>query len=71
MNKLKDFARAGRWPTLLSSFLHFDVSFMNWVRLGAVGNYLASRGSVGRWIARHGRVLATDGLTVRRSETAS
>jgi NNP family nitrate/nitrite transporter-like MFS transporter len=42
MNKLKDFARAGHWPTLLSSFLYFDVSFMIWVLLGALGNYIAS-----------------------------
>src|SRR5215204_4390009 len=42
MINVKDFARAGHWPTLLSSFLYFDVSFMIWVLLGALGNYIAA-----------------------------
>src|SRR5882672_10612087 len=33
---LKDFRRAGHWPTLLSSFLYFDISFMIWVLIGAL-----------------------------------
>ena len=33
---LRDFRRAGHWPTLLSSFLYFDVSFMIWVLIGAL-----------------------------------
>jgi NNP family nitrate/nitrite transporter-like MFS transporter len=33
--------RQGHTPTLLASFLHFDVSFMLWVLLGALGIYIA------------------------------
>jgi NNP family nitrate/nitrite transporter-like MFS transporter len=29
--------RAGHWPTLLSAFLYFDVSFMIWTLLGPLG----------------------------------
>jgi NNP family nitrate/nitrite transporter-like MFS transporter len=34
--RLRDFARAGDWPTLLSAFLYFDISFMAWVLIGAL-----------------------------------
>jgi NNP family nitrate/nitrite transporter-like MFS transporter len=34
--RLRDFARAGHWPTLLSAFLYFDISFMVWVLIGAL-----------------------------------
>jgi NNP family nitrate/nitrite transporter-like MFS transporter len=34
--QLRDFARAGHWPTLLSAFLYFDISFMVWVLIGAL-----------------------------------
>ena len=33
---LRDFAKAGHWPTLLSAFLYFDMSFMVWVLLGGL-----------------------------------
>lgn len=33
---LREFRRSGHWPTLLSSFLYFDVSFMIWVLIGAL-----------------------------------
>jgi NNP family nitrate/nitrite transporter-like MFS transporter len=33
----KDFLRAGHTPTLLSAFFYFDMSFMVWVLLGALG----------------------------------
>jgi NNP family nitrate/nitrite transporter-like MFS transporter len=36
------FWKAGHLPTLLSAFLYFDVSFMIWVLLGALGNYIAA-----------------------------
>ncbi len=36
------FLKAGHWPTLLAAFLYFDVSFMVWVLLGALGNYVAA-----------------------------
>ena len=38
----KGFSRAGHTPSLLASLLHFDVSFMVWVLLGALGAYVAS-----------------------------
>jgi MFS transporter, NNP family, nitrate/nitrite transporter len=34
--RLRDFTRAGHWPTLLSAFLYFDISFMVWVLIGAL-----------------------------------
>jgi NNP family nitrate/nitrite transporter-like MFS transporter len=36
------FLKSGHLPTLLSAFLYFDVSFMIWVLLGALGNYVAA-----------------------------
>lgn len=36
------FFRVGHLPTLVSAFLYFDVSFMVWVLLGALGNYVAA-----------------------------
>lgn len=38
---LQEFRRAGHWPTLLASFLYFDVSFMVWVLLGPMGPFLS------------------------------
>jgi NNP family nitrate/nitrite transporter-like MFS transporter len=38
---IKGFTRAGHWPTLFSAFLYFDVSFMVWVLLGALGVFIA------------------------------
>lgn len=35
---LREFRRAGHWPTLLCAFVYFDVSFMVWVLLGALAN---------------------------------
>lgn len=35
--KLSQLRHAGHWPTLLTSFLYFDVSFMVWTILGALG----------------------------------
>jgi NNP family nitrate/nitrite transporter-like MFS transporter len=35
---LRDFRRAGHTPTLISSFLYFDTSFMVWVLVGALAN---------------------------------
>ena len=40
--RIKDFAKAGHWPTLLMSFLYFDVSFMVWVLLGVLGVYVSN-----------------------------
>jgi NNP family nitrate/nitrite transporter-like MFS transporter len=35
--KLSDLKQSGHWPTLLTSFMYFDVSFMVWTILGALG----------------------------------
>jgi len=34
-------SKQGHLPTLIASFLHFDLSFMLWVMLGALGIYIA------------------------------
>jgi MFS transporter, NNP family, nitrate/nitrite transporter len=39
---LAEFRRAGHAPTLLSAFVYFDVSFMVWVLIGALGNSLVT-----------------------------
>jgi len=38
--KLSDLKHSGHAPSLLSAFLHFDVSFMVWVILGALMPFL-------------------------------
>lgn len=38
---LKAFKESGHWPTLLTSFLYFDFSFMVWTMLGVLGLYIA------------------------------
>ena len=35
------FKQSGHWPTLATSFLYFDVSFMVWTMLGALGAMIA------------------------------
>jgi NNP family nitrate/nitrite transporter-like MFS transporter len=39
--KLSQLRNSGHWPTLLTSFLYFDVSFMVWTLLGALGALIA------------------------------
>lgn len=39
--KLSQLKKSGHWPTLLTSFLYFDVSFMVWTILGALGALIA------------------------------
>lgn len=39
--ELEGFRKSGHWPSLFSSFLYFDVSFMVWVLLGATGIFIA------------------------------
>src|SRR6266487_3874808 len=39
---LREFRRAGHWPTLLCAFLYFDVSFMVWVLVGALAVSIAA-----------------------------
>ncbi|MFC3883490.1 nitrate/nitrite transporter [Bacillus songklensis] len=38
--KLSELKKSGHAPSLLASFLYFDVSFMIWVLLGALGVYI-------------------------------
>jgi NNP family nitrate/nitrite transporter-like MFS transporter len=38
---LKNFGKSGHIPTLLGAFLYFDVSFMIWVLIGALGTFIA------------------------------
>jgi MFS transporter, NNP family, nitrate/nitrite transporter len=40
MMKLVDLKKAGHAPSLLASFLYFDISFMIWVILGALGVFI-------------------------------
>lgn len=38
---IRELRTTGHWPTLLSAFLYFDVSFMVWVLVGALGVFIA------------------------------
>ncbi|WP_078551855.1 nitrate/nitrite transporter [Bacillus alkalicellulosilyticus] len=40
--KLADLKKSGHAPSLLASFLYFDISFMIWVMLGALGVYITA-----------------------------
>ncbi|PLR78075.1 MFS transporter [Bacillus sp. V3-13] len=40
MGNLKGFFKSGHLPTLISSFLYFDISFMIWVMLGATSTFI-------------------------------
>lgn len=39
--KISQLKESGHWPTLFTSFLYFDVSFMVWTILGALGALIA------------------------------
>ncbi len=39
--RLTEFRRAGHTPSLVAALVHFDISFMAWVILGALGAYIA------------------------------
>jgi NNP family nitrate/nitrite transporter-like MFS transporter len=39
--KFSQLKESGHWPTLFTSFLYFDVSFMVWTMLGALGALIA------------------------------
>jgi NNP family nitrate/nitrite transporter-like MFS transporter len=40
---LREFRRAGHFPSLLCAFLYFDVSFMVWMLVGALGSSIAAQ----------------------------
>jgi NNP family nitrate/nitrite transporter-like MFS transporter len=52
----KDFFKAGHTPTLASAFFYFDMSFMVWVLLGALGVQIA--GDLGLNAAEKGLMVA-------------
>jgi NNP family nitrate/nitrite transporter-like MFS transporter len=37
----REFKRSGHWPSLLCAFLYFDLSFMLWTLIGALGVFIA------------------------------
>lgn len=47
---------SGHTPTLIAAFLHFDLSFMLWVLIGALGIFIAD--SVGLTAAQKGLIVA-------------
>jgi NNP family nitrate/nitrite transporter-like MFS transporter len=47
--QLRGFLNSGHTPTLFCSFLYFDISFMVWVLLGALGNYIAGEFGLADW----------------------
>ncbi|UDF04008.1 NarK/NasA family nitrate transporter [Asticcacaulis sp. AND118] len=57
----KDFLKAGHSPTLFSAFLYFDMSFMVWVLLGALGVQIAA--DLGLTPAQKGFMVAVPILT--------
>lgn len=54
-------AKAGHLPTLLACFFHFDLSFMLWVMLGALGVFAAE--SLGLSSAQKGLMVAVPVLS--------
>ncbi|CAN5215741.1 nitrate/nitrite transporter [soil metagenome] len=52
----KEFLKSGHTPTLASAFLYFDMSFMVWVMLGALGVQIAA--SLGLDAAQKGFMVA-------------
>src|SRR3982750_1803270 len=54
-------ARQGHTPTLIASFLHFDVCFMVWVLLGALGIFVSE--AAGLDAAEKGMMVAIPVLT--------
>src|SRR5262249_54555568 len=51
---LRDFRRAGHFPSLLCAFLYFDVSFMIWVLIGALATSISAQ----LWPVAEGTALA-------------
>src|SRR5690625_24200 len=49
MNRLKEFVKVGHLPTLISSFLYFDISFMIWVILGATSTFIVQDLDLTAW----------------------
>ena len=43
VSRLKEFAKVGHLPTLLSSFLYFDFCFAIWVLNGAMAPFISEK----------------------------
>lgn len=56
--RFRDFRQAGHWPTLLSAFLYFDISFMVWVLIGALANAIAIDPAFALTDAQKGLIVA-------------
>ena len=54
---LKQFRKAGHTPSLFAALIHFDVSFMVWTILGALGIYIAE--DLGLSASEKGLLVAT------------
>src|SRR5919107_1020326 len=55
--QVKQFRRAGHTPSLIAALVHFDVSFMVWTILGALGIYIAE--DLGLSAGQKGLLVAT------------
>lgn len=55
--KLRDLKHSGHWPTLVTAFLYFDVSFMVWTMLGPLGVQIGQ--SLGLSQSEKGLMVAT------------
>ena len=60
--------RAGHAPSLVAALLHFDVSFMAWVLLGALGAYIGE--DLGLSASAKGLMVAVPLLSRRRSSAS-
>lgn len=58
--KPKGFLKAGHTPSLAAALIHFDISFMAWVLLGALGAYIA--GDLGLGAGQKGLMVAVPPL---------
>ncbi len=56
----RGFGKAGHTPSLVAAFVHFDISFMVWVLLGALGAYVAA--DLGLTAAQKGLMVAVPAL---------
>lgn len=59
--KFSDLRTSGHWPTLLTAFLYFDVSFMVWTILGALGAQIG--GTLGLTPEQKGLMVAVPYLS--------
>lgn len=67
--KLRDLKKSGHAPSLFASFLYFDVSFMIWVLLGALGVYITK--DFGLSPAEKGLIVAIPILGVSPSNAST